>query len=83
MDKTKEDNLIEQASRALMRLARYRDRHAAQLAAASALTDITVTLRLCGWPERDARKAARHVMAAGVTPATARVMFADSEERTQ
>jgi hypothetical protein len=79
----REDELIRKASRALEKLMEYRRRSAAKTAARAALDDVVVTLRLSQWPERQARRAARQLLAAGVTPAGARVIFASCEERLQ
>jgi hypothetical protein len=75
----KEEKLARKAKHAMAKLARYRQRHAVEARAAAAVEDITVTMRLCGWSVRDARKGARRLLAAGVTPAAAARLFNDSE----
>jgi hypothetical protein len=42
-----------------------------------------VTARICGWPEDAAKVIAQRMLAAGVRPMAARVLFADSERVRQ
>jgi hypothetical protein len=77
------DLLVRTARRALAKVMAYRQKHAARLAADAALEDIVATLRLCQWPAPQARRIARQLREAGVSPATAVRLFADAEERTQ
>jgi hypothetical protein len=83
MRQTKEERLVRNARRALAKLMAYREEHAAKTAARDALDDVTATLRLSQWPPDEARRIARRLLAAGVTPVAARVMFSESESRVQ
>lgn len=51
--------------------------------AAAALDHITVSARLCGWPEGDAYEAARHMLRAGVSPLAAQRLFDEAERYVQ
>ena len=81
MAKRKEEKLARKAAKALMKLDRYRRKHAP--AAGAAAKNIAVTARLAGWDEASARQAACLMLAAGVDPQRAACLFHDTLEHTQ
>jgi hypothetical protein len=54
-----EEHLTREASRALMRLSRYREKHGLS----GPMADIVTSARICGWPEPDAKQIARQMLA--------------------
>jgi hypothetical protein len=75
----KEQRLVKRAAAALLALAQFREKHGLT----GAVADIVVTARINGWPEEEAREIARHMLAAGVTAAQARQLFAEADARRQ
>jgi hypothetical protein len=73
------ERLIKAASKVLERPACFRERHGLS----GAMNDIQISAMVCGWPESRAKQIARAMLAAGVSPMGARVLFAESERVRQ
>jgi hypothetical protein len=80
--KKRERRLIREASKALAKLAKYRDKHR-PAASEAALAHVVVSARLCGWPQADAQKAACLLLSSGVDPRTAAERFGKAVEWQQ
>jgi hypothetical protein len=73
-EQREESRLVKRAAAALLALAQFREKHGLS----GAVADIVVTARINGWPEPEAKQIAHALLAAGVTPMAARVLFAES-----